>query len=57
MLGRAETYLVAVSIIQAFKFRKVDGWKPEPVGSYALGYRPGVNMYPKDFSTVVESRY
>ena len=51
VLGRAETYLLAVSLIQAFKFSAVDDARPD------LGYRPGVNMYPKDFSVTIQPRY
>ena len=51
VLGRAETYLFAVSLIQAFKLRPVGGARPD------LGYKPGVNMYPKDFSVTIQPRY
>ena len=51
VLGRAETYLFPVTIIQEFKFKAVGGARPD------LGYTPGVNMYPIDFSALIEARY
>ena len=50
VLGRAETYLFTVALIQQFKFKAVAGIRP------SLGYIPGINMHPKHFSAVIEVR-
>ena len=52
VLGRAEAYLITVALIQQFKFKSAI---EHP--STDFGYTPGVNMYPKEFSAIIEPRF
>ena len=52
ILGRAEMYIFAASLLQAFKFSSSDGERPDH-----LSYRPGLNMHIKQFKVKITPRY
>ena len=52
ILGRAEMYLFAVAMIQAFKFASADGKRPD-----YLSYRAGLNMHIHKLNVKVTPRY
>ncbi len=53
VLGRAETYLFAVSLVQAFRWSVPSGVRKPDL----LKYKLGINMYPLPFEAAIEPRY
>jgi cytochrome P450 len=51
VLGRAETYLFSVALVQAFTFTPVEREKQD------MGYKPGLNMHIKPFAAHVTPRF
>ncbi len=52
ILGRAEAYLFAASMLQAFKFAPADGEKID-----ITKYHPGLNMHTVPFRASIKPRY
>ena len=52
ILARAEMYIFAASLLQAYKFASADGKRPD-----FLSYRPGVNMHITPLKVKITPRF